>query len=1220
MSRLSRFLPKFLRGDKSAGQKTGDKSQCKIIFLDETEYFIPYKGGFKGQYVLDKTFEQLNLFEKDYFGLRYIDTSGQTHWLDCNKTLSSQLKGCSVPYTFYFGVKFYPADPCKLKEEITRYQFFLQVKRDVLHGRLPVSFEEAAELFAYAVQSEIGDFESQKLPPGYVSEFQFVPNQTDELEDQIAILHRRLAGTVPATAELKFLDKVKWLDMYGVDLHPVLGESNTEYFLGLTPTGIVVYKNKTKVGNYFWPRITKINFKGKVFIIRVKDKINDEHTYAFELATKSACKHLWKCCVEHHTFFRMNQLVASASRTSKPYRSTSQHRNSGRQERQNNADNLGREQPRVLRVQSRRQARRAMSDTRLHQGDTVTGLQYNEGHVTMVVTPEHVKGSRHRSLPDLKGRESPTSTRSAPWETNMDTGMYTSGRESPVSVTQSENVNYLRRHRESDSESGHRRKPYRQGYDSDGGTRNKAYHIEMNSYDQYSVSRRSGYESDTRSSVHGSIRRRKYFPSSRKGSDNESDVSFTRRRRREMDSGSESDISPNFTARQRKTKSVGADQFEKEWQSAMQNVYLPAKENRPNGSIPSIHSAPLGESRQKKMRRRRSKSPGNSKRPPEELRQHIEFDLLEPSEEMTEDQLREIPYVNVETKAEAFKVKYSPSNRRRYRSPKRKSTGDLDQNGKGGYILEEPPPPPYTRTPERTPEPTHRQPTKSGGYYSDTGSLPRRGQNHQLYPQQYNNTVSSHSKHFMADIRSIPQFHENHLFYEPKLSPRYQLHPNPIHRYHPPPTAVFKPIDAVDERNSVMEQRNMNSSQSTSDTKLHDLQGQSDFSSQGHSQQGEGHDLTEDRGGDQGLNNSQSSGGTLINTPPRGHPHRFGTQDAIAKLYSSPARTRRQTYTGNQQGNDLTSQNMPYNRNYGQTNQNKAWNQNIPERSHHANSQIIPGYDNNSNVVKTMPSNNTTNSPSQNGVPYTRDQQRMCGVSDNRNVLPQRHQNGMVNNSVSYSSQFPANRMFYTQPDSAPVNPPENRTSQHSSYTSDNSFAMKSYPYSQGRQGVTGPDTNSYSQNTFYNQSDSQNYSTQSTSESRLGLQPSWQYIGNGRVPGSNRAESAGRGQRVGQRTGSASPSTRSPATTPTKKNRHIEMSPHRGTRPLSTNQNSSSAALPNYHSPDSAISSITSLSLSNVNRSPSKLTSPSGNDSMSEHVSRVRTPAFGRSDIWTEL
>lgn len=455
MSRLSRFLPRFLRGDKHQQSDLGDKTVCKIILLDETEFKLPYKGSLRGQYILDKVFEQLNLFEKDYFCVRYLDSTGQTHWLDNLKTLSSQLKGSKIPYTFYFGVKFYAADPCKLREEITRYQFFMQVKQDILHGRLPVSFEEAAELFAFAVQSEIGDFESQRLMPGYISEFQFVPNQTEELEAQIAAFHRRLGGTIPATAELKFLDKVKWLDMYGVDLHPVLGEGNTEYFLGLTPTGIVVYKNKTKVGNYFWPRITKVNFKAKVFIVKVRDKINDEHTYAFELISKAACKHLWKCCVEHHAFFRLNQLGEPQSKAVKQLRSVSKNK-SGRQERQNNVDQQGREQPRVLRVPSRRQARRAMSDPRLN-GDVNTGIQYTDGHITMVVTPEQVKGPRHRSLPDLKGRESPRSTRSAPWETNRDTGLYTSGRSSPVSVTQSENVRH-HRNRDSDSESGHRKK------------------------------------------------------------------------------------------------------------------------------------------------------------------------------------------------------------------------------------------------------------------------------------------------------------------------------------------------------------------------------------------------------------------------------------------------------------------------------------------------------------------------------------------------------------------------------------------------------------------------------------------------------------------------------------------------------------------------------------------------------------------------------------------
>ncbi len=59
-------------------------------------------------------------------------------------------------------------------------------------------------------------------------------------------------GQTPSVAELNFLERAKWLDMYGVDLHPVVGQDNIEYFLGLTPSGVVVYRNKSKVAQYFW--------------------------------------------------------------------------------------------------------------------------------------------------------------------------------------------------------------------------------------------------------------------------------------------------------------------------------------------------------------------------------------------------------------------------------------------------------------------------------------------------------------------------------------------------------------------------------------------------------------------------------------------------------------------------------------------------------------------------------------------------------------------------------------------------------------------------------------------------------------------------------------------------------------------------------------------------------------------------------------------------------
>uniref|UniRef100_A0A452RQ94 Band 4.1-like protein 4A n=1 Tax=Ursus americanus TaxID=9643 RepID=A0A452RQ94_URSAM len=288
----------------------------------------------KGSVVLDHVFRHIDLVEIDYFGLRYCDRSHQTYWLDPAKTLAEhkELINTGPPYTLYFGIKFYAEDPCKLKEEITRYQFFLQVKQDVLQGRLPCPLNIAAQLGAYAVQSELGDYDPYKHTTGYVSEYRFVPDQKEELEEAIERIHKTLMGQAPSEAELNYLRTAKSLEMYGVDLHPVYGENKSEYFLGLTPVGVVVYKNKKQVGKYFWPRITKVHFKETQFELRVLGKDCNETSFFFEARSKTACKHLWKCGVEHHTFFRMpeNESNSLSRKLSKFGSMSYKHRYSGR--------------------------------------------------------------------------------------------------------------------------------------------------------------------------------------------------------------------------------------------------------------------------------------------------------------------------------------------------------------------------------------------------------------------------------------------------------------------------------------------------------------------------------------------------------------------------------------------------------------------------------------------------------------------------------------------------------------------------------------------------------------------------------------------------------------------------------------------------------------------------------------------------------------------------
>ncbi|KAM9507510.1 band 4.1-like protein 4A isoform 3-T3 [Guaruba guarouba] len=383
---------------------------CEVLLLDESKLTLTtqqqgIKKSTKGSVVLGYVFRHLNLVEIDYFGLRYCDRTHQTYWLDPAKTLAEhkELINTGPPYTLYFGIKFYAEDPCKLKEEITRYQFFLQVKQDILQGRLPCPSNTAAQLGAYIIQAELGDYDPYRHTAGYVSEYRFVPDQKEELEEAIERIHKTLMGQAPAEAELNFLGVAKSLEMYGVDLHPVYGENKSEYFLGLTPVGVVVYKNKKQVGKYFWPRITKVHFKETQFELRVLGKDCNETSFFFEACNKITCKHLWKCCVEHHTFFRVPENESnSLSRKFSKFGSIGyKHRYSGRTSLQMTRDpsvQLPRPDQCIERSRSKTYPKRTQQ-TGSKNISQITTNEEDEG-TTKIIAPSPVKSGLYNSPSD----------------------------------------------------------------------------------------------------------------------------------------------------------------------------------------------------------------------------------------------------------------------------------------------------------------------------------------------------------------------------------------------------------------------------------------------------------------------------------------------------------------------------------------------------------------------------------------------------------------------------------------------------------------------------------------------------------------------------------------------------------------------------------------------------------------------------------------------------
>ncbi|XP_073754584.1 band 4.1-like protein 3 isoform X8 [Callorhinus ursinus] len=296
-SKLSRSPLKIVKKPKNM--------QCKVILLDGSEYTCDVEKRSRGQVLFDKVCEHLNLLEKDYFGLTYRDAENQKNWLDPAKEIKKQIR--SGAWHFSFNVKFYPPDPAQLSEDITRYYLCLQLRDDIVSGRLPCSFVTLALLGSYTVQSELGDYDPDECGNDYISEFRFAPNHTKELEDKVIELHKSHRGMTPAEAEMHFLENAKKLSMYGVDLHHAKDSEGVEIMLGVCASGLLIYRDRLRINRFAWPKVLKISYKRNNFYIKIRPGEFEqfESTIGFKLPNHRAAKRLWKVCVEHHTFFRL---------------------------------------------------------------------------------------------------------------------------------------------------------------------------------------------------------------------------------------------------------------------------------------------------------------------------------------------------------------------------------------------------------------------------------------------------------------------------------------------------------------------------------------------------------------------------------------------------------------------------------------------------------------------------------------------------------------------------------------------------------------------------------------------------------------------------------------------------------------------------------------------------------------------------------------------------
>ncbi|KAJ7407851.1 Tyrosine-protein phosphatase non-receptor type 4 [Willisornis vidua] len=239
-----------VRASELARDRQHTEVLCNVLLLDNTVQAFRVNKHDQGQVLLDVVFKHLDLTERDYFGLQLADESTDNpRWLDPNKPIRKQLK------------------------------------------------------------TELGDYNHSENLPGYLSEYSFIPSQPQDFEKEIAKLHQQHIGLSPAEAEFNYLNTARTLELYGVELHYARDQSNNEIMIGVMSGGILIFKNRVRINTFQWLKIVKISFKCKQFFIQLRKELHEsrETLLGFNMVNYRACKNLWKACVEHHTFFRLDR-------------------------------------------------------------------------------------------------------------------------------------------------------------------------------------------------------------------------------------------------------------------------------------------------------------------------------------------------------------------------------------------------------------------------------------------------------------------------------------------------------------------------------------------------------------------------------------------------------------------------------------------------------------------------------------------------------------------------------------------------------------------------------------------------------------------------------------------------------------------------------------------------------------------------------------------------
>ncbi|XP_012257243.1 tyrosine-protein phosphatase non-receptor type 14 [Athalia rosae] len=269
-----------------------------------------------GHECLTNVTQRLGLGQPEFFGLSYISRDGAptSRWVQMDKPLKRQLEKEARNFNLQLRVMYFVTDIQLIQDEITRYHYYLQLKMDVIEGRIHCDPREASTLASYSMQAEFGNYDSQRHTVEYLRQcllfpkniIQADPGGIDVLLSAAIIRYKSLAGLTQAAAEELYVSIAVQLEGYGRETFAAKDDANNEIFLGISINGIIIgYSDVQLTSFYGWKDISNVINHKKTFRIECQSENEDSKQFQFNKARTA--KYVWRLCIAQHTFYIQHQ-------------------------------------------------------------------------------------------------------------------------------------------------------------------------------------------------------------------------------------------------------------------------------------------------------------------------------------------------------------------------------------------------------------------------------------------------------------------------------------------------------------------------------------------------------------------------------------------------------------------------------------------------------------------------------------------------------------------------------------------------------------------------------------------------------------------------------------------------------------------------------------------------------------------------------------------------